>query len=178
MKKAVFAITCLASIGVSFAATEVLTVSHDGVGSIRANTPFNQKKVAALLNEFKVVSAKGMTEGEEYPILKVFDQKGEIAVINPSEDRRKIFSIVVVSDRVKNVLGPKIGDSYNKIYGTSVHKSCSAGTEEMSGRVICQDPKSGRVQYVFKGVYDGPDGEVPAFEILKNWKIAQIVWKP
>ena len=48
----------------------------------------------------------------------------------------------------------------------------------MSGRVICQDPKSDRVQYVFKGVYDGPDGEAPAFEILKNWKTAQIVWKP
>jgi uncharacterized protein DUF1131 len=48
----------------------------------------------------------------------------------------------------------------------------------MSGRVICQDPKSGRVQYVVKGVYDGPDGEALAFEILRNWKIAQIVWKP
>jgi hypothetical protein len=178
MKKAVFAIACMALIRVSFAATEVLTVSPDGVGSIRANTPFNQKKIAALLNEFKVVLAKGMTEGEGYPILKVFDQKGELAVINPSEDRKKIFSIVVASTRVKNVLGPKIGDSYDKIYGTSVHKSCSAGDEEMSGRVICQDPKSGRIQYVFEGDYDGPDGEVPAFKILKNWKIAQIVWKP
>jgi uncharacterized protein DUF1131 len=58
------------------------------------------------------------------------------------------------------------------------HPAIFSTPYKMSGRVICQDPKSGRVQYVVKGVYDGPDGEALAFEILRNWKIAQIVWKP
>jgi hypothetical protein len=48
----------------------------------------------------------------------------------------------------------------------------------MSGQVICQDPKSGRIQYMFNGAYDGPETEVPPFKILKNWKMAEIVWTP
>jgi hypothetical protein len=155
-----------------------LTVSDKGLGSISATTAFNLSEVEKLVPGFVVKSKKSMTETEEFPILVVMDHDSLLATINPTEDRKKIFNIRITGNKVSNALGPKIGTRYASIYGASVNPSCSAGQEEMSGAVICPDPKSKHVSYVFKGHYDGPDGEVPAVAALKNFVVSEIVWQP
>jgi hypothetical protein len=163
----------------AFAATPPeLSISDKGLGPISSDTRFDQKEVQRLLPGLTVKRKVGMTEGEEFPTLVILNQKSALATINPSEDGNSIFSIRVANPRVINSLGPKIGMKYGGIYGDLVHKSCEAGMEEMSGAVICLDPKSKHIHYVFKGRHDGPDGELPNISALKNFTLREIVWKP
>lgn len=155
-----------------------LSISDKGLGPISSATRFDKKEIQGLLTGFVVKSDTDFTEGEEFPVFVVMDHKTILATINPSEDRKKIFSIRVTNDKVSNLLGPKIGMKFVSIYGGSVPESCSAGMEELSGTVICQDPNSEHILYIFKGEYDSPDGEVPNISALKNFVINEIVWRP
>ncbi len=124
-----------------------LSVSDKGLGLISATTKFDQKEIQGLLTGYVVKSDTGSTEGEEFPVFVVMDHKSVLATINPTEDEKKIFSIRVTSNKVSNALGPKIGTKFDNIYGSTVPKSCSAGMEELSGTVICQDPKRAHPLY-------------------------------
>jgi hypothetical protein len=155
-----------------------LTVSDKGLGEITATTKFDKKEIQGHLSGYVVKSDTSSTEGEEFPVLLVFDHKSVLATINPTEDEKKIFSIRVTSNKISNALGPKIGMTFASIYGGTVPESCSAGMEELSGTVICQDPKSEHILYIFNGKYDGPDGEIPNISVLINFKVSEIVWRP
>jgi hypothetical protein len=155
-----------------------LTVSDKGLGEITATTKFDKKEIQGHLSGYVVKSDTSSTEGEEFPVLLVFDHKSVLATINPPEDEKKIFSIRVTSNKISNALGPKIGMTFASIYGGTVPESCSAGMEELSGTVICQDPKSEHILYIFNGKYDGPDGEIPNISVLINFKVSEIVWRP
>ena len=155
-----------------------LSISDKSVGPISTGTKFDQKEVQSLLPGLMVKQKMHMTEAEEYPTLVISDATSTLATINPTEDRSAIFSIQVTDSKVINSLGPKIGTKYGEVYGASIHESCEPGMEEMSGSVACRDPKSKHVSYVFRGTYNGPDGEVPPIAVLKSFSISEIVWKP
>lgn len=154
-----------------------LVVSTEGVGGIRETTPFDQKELARLLPGLKLAAGTRSTEGEEYPVIRVLEKKRELAVITPSVDRKRIYSIIIGGARASNALGPKHGDSYSQVYGDGPG-NCAAGMEELSGKVICPDPGSRRVQYVFEGEDGGPDGQLPQPDVLSKWRITHIVWTP
>lgn len=155
-----------------------LTISDKGLGEITATTKFDKKEIQGHLSGYVVKSDTSSTEGEEFPVLLVLDHESVLATINPTEDEKKIFSIRVTSNKIGNVLGPKIGMKFGDIYGSTVPKSCSAGMEELSGTVICQAPKSEHIFYIFDGKSDGPDGEIPNIAALINFQISEIVWRP
>lgn len=155
---------------------ESIAISETGVGPINQNTPFELKAVQNLLPRFNVTSGVDYTEGEEFPILKVSDRQGLLLTINPG-DEKSIFSVVAKSNRVKNELGVRIGDSYAKVYGNQLG-SCSPGTEEFSATVFCMAPGSKHVIYLFVGKWDGPDGQMPPIDVLRSWKVKAIFWQP
>lgn len=167
----------VASTAITVHASE-LTISDKGLGEITATTRFDKKEIQGHLPGYVVKSDTSSTEGEEFPVLVVLDHKSILATINPTEDEKKIFSIRVTSNKISNALGPRIGMKFSSIYGSTVPKSCSAGMEELSGAVICQDPKSEHILYVFNGKYDGPDGAIPDISALINFQITEIVWRP
>lgn len=42
--------------------------------------------------------------------------------------------------------------------------------------VLCVAPQSSKVVYKFSGKWQGPDNLMPADEVLKTWKVSQIIW--
>ncbi|MFN0163995.1 MAG: DUF1131 family protein [Burkholderiales bacterium] len=155
-----------------------LQITENGVGPIGAATRFNQKAIQQLLPGYTVTMGKRSTEGESYRVILVARQGKTLATINPAEGEKGIFSIRVRDKTVVNRLGPAIGASYTSIFGTTGNAGCSAGQEELSGKVICPHPKSRRVAYLLSGKYNGPDGRVPPMTSLKNFVVEEIVWRP
>ena len=176
MKRVIF-MSVIFGIAVVASASE-LSVSDKGFGPISSHTRFDQKEILSLLTGYVVKPGKSSTEGEEFPVLTVADAKSVLATISPADDQTQIFSIRIANNKVHNELGPAIGAKYGNIYGNVVHASCSAGMEEMSGAVICQDPHSKHVSYIFRGNSDEADGSIPTISTLKNFVINEIVWLP
>jgi len=176
MKKFYLILNVIAAVPVATHASE-LSLTENGIGSISENTGFNMKDIQDSLPGYNIKPDKDYTEGDEFPIYVVMDKEGiPLATINPSGDEKGIFSIRIKSNKVLNTLGPKIGVAYSSVYGSHVDKGCSPGMEEISGAVICTAPKSKHIVYIFKGVSNVPDGEIPDVSILKNFTISEIAW--
>lgn len=163
---------------VSSAWAAPLTVSDGGLGPIVATTKFNQAAIQSLLPAYVVKNGKRTSEGESYKVFLITDKGKTLATVNPGDGGNGIFSIRIASTQIENALGHKLGTSYLGVFGANVNKACTAGEEELSGKVICPAPKSTHVSYLFKGVSNGPDGTVPALAMLKNFVLEEIIWKP
>lgn len=160
------------------AASDGLTLSAAGVGPINAKTKFSQKKVQKLLQKFTVKKSTDATEGEEFPTLQVFSKANLLLTINADSTHLEIFSIVIENNEVKNSFGKRIGFNFNESFKKPEEAKCHPGSEEISGKVKCEEPEFLNIHYLFTGSYDGPDGEIPPIHSLKNWKIEKIIWKP
>lgn len=160
-------------------APATLSLSESGLGPIKGTTPFDRAILQGLLPGWSVTSSQAFTEGEPYPILNIADRGGRIATIHPQDDRGKIHSIVVLSHRIRNLLGPGIGTQYSTIYPKGT-KTCHPGMEEESGTVRCLAPGSHHIYYQFirsrTSTYQGPDGSLPPEAELRSWKIQLIYW--
>jgi len=155
-----------------------LTISEEGLGKLRPDTPFRKDQIQRLFPNCNIVKDTSSTEGELFPIFRIRKDDQEIFVINPTFDRQRIFSIEIKSTVVKNELGVNLGSTYHQVYGNQLNTNCSSGVEEQSGKVICFALGSERIMYVFEGEWHGPDGELPPPDILRLWEISKIIWKP
>ncbi|MBN1758121.1 MAG: DUF1131 family protein [Chitinispirillaceae bacterium] len=155
-----------------------IIISENGVGPITGQTAFEKKEIERLFPQYTVDKVIRSTEGEEFPALQVAENGEILLVINPDYTEASIFSIEVRSSRIRNSTGPGIGFTYSTVIKDSLVSCCTASSEEYSGYVICRDSRSKHIHYLFSGEYNGPDGELPPPDILKDWKIKEIIWKP
>lgn len=65
--------------------------------------------------------------------------------IHPEPSGSHIFSVVVESPHIRNELGPALGISFNEVYRGCPPRHCSAGMEELSGKVFCPVPSADNV---------------------------------
>lgn len=155
------------------------SVSELGVGPITAATPFNIHQVTLAFPNYSVVEELNFQEGEKYPIISVSKGAKTLITINPSLDLKSIYSIVVEDNLIHNSLNHRLGTLFNNIYkDEKAGYKCQAGTEEMSGKVLCLAPKSSNLLYQFAGIWNGPDVQLPPKEILAGWALETIIWKP
>ena len=156
-----------------------LELTDAGIGYVNAATPFGVDTIQLLMPDVGVAAGLGSSEGESFPVINVSNNFGALFTINPNADHSRIYSIVIENRRVKNSFGPRIGNSFNTVYGPdATAESCSPGVEERSGSISCPEPDAENVHYIFEGNWTGPDGEVPPAEVVRFWRISAIVWKP
>lgn len=153
-------------------------LSVDGVGPLNADIPFNLISIGDAFQDFNVAQETHFREGEQYPVITVKKKIKPMLSINPDHQRQRIFSVVVHDNLIGNRLGHGIGDSYKMIYTYGQTEECAPGIEEWSGKVMCYAPKTRNILYLFVGDWDGPDGEVPAPDVMADWALEAIVWKP
>jgi hypothetical protein len=158
--------------------TKAVCISENGVGPINDKTNFDRIKIGELFPKCIVEKITRATEGEEFPALQIIENGDVLFVINPDINRNSIFSIEIKSSRIRNESGPGIGCTYSQVFKDSLSSDCTAGNEGYSGFVLCRDIRSKHVYYLFSGEYDGPDNELPPLNILRTWKIKEIIWKP
>ncbi|MFH1259165.1 MAG: DUF1131 family protein [Elusimicrobiota bacterium] len=160
-----------------------IVISDKGVGPINEKTLFEYAEIQRLFPGLvvKKVEDGGGFEDMGFPIINVLDKGQTLITINPvngNNDDKRIYSVVVKSNLVENSLGAKIGSTYAQIYKSGISSNCKPGMEQDSGTIIDQDPNSKHVRYVFEGEWNGEDGSIPPFEVLKTWKITEIIWNP
>jgi hypothetical protein len=155
------------------------SVSDLGIGSINASMPFNIHKITVAYPNYSVVEELNFQEGEQYPIISISKGAKRLLTINPSLDLKSIYSVVVEDNLINNSLNHRLGTLFSDIYAdeNKVFK-CQAGTEEMSGKVLCLAPKSSHLLYQFAGSWSGPDAQLPPQEVLHRWALETIIWKP
>lgn len=153
-------------------------LSIDGIGPINGNTVFNLHNITMAFQGFNVAQRTNYTEGQEYPVITVSQDLKPLLTINPDAKQEKIFSVMVHDNLIGNTLGHPLGSRFNEVYAYGATEECRAGAEELSGKVLCYAPKTGNVLYLFGGTWNGPDGSVPPKDVLANWQMEGMIWKP
>lgn len=153
-------------------------LSVDGIGPINAQTPFNLHDITNAFPNLSVEQRQTFSEGEEYPVIEVSKDAKPLLVLNPDTKHEKVYSIMVKSNLIGNKLGHSIGMTFADIYAYGQTEECAPGAEELSGKVLCYAPKTGNILYLFSGVWNGPDGQIPPKDVLASWKLEGMVWKP
>ncbi|UJS26037.1 DUF1131 family protein [Thiothrix winogradskyi] len=153
-------------------------LSVDGIGPINGNTPFNLHDITMAFQGLNVAQRTNYAEGREYPVITVSQDLKPLLTINPDAKQEKIFSVMVSDNLIGNGLGHALGSRFNEVYAYGATEECRAGAEELSGKVLCYAPKTGNVLYLFGGTWNGPDGSVPPKDVLANWQMEAMIWKP
>lgn len=153
-------------------------LSVDGVGPINANTPFNLKMLNEAFQGLNVTQETRFAEGDPYQMITVRQRAKLLLSINADHDQTGIFSVVVEDNAIGNRLGHRIGTKFVDIYTFGQMQECAPGAEEWSGKVLCYAPDTGNILYLFEGAWDGPDGKLPPMDVLADWTMAAMVWKP
>jgi len=153
-------------------------LSVDGIGPINGNTPFNLHDITMAFQGLNVAQRTNYAEGQEYPTITVSQDLKPLLSINPDAKHEKVFSVMVHDNLIGNGLGHALGSRFNEVYAYGATEECRAGAEELSGKVLCYAPKTGNVLYLFGGIWNGPDGSVPPKDVLANWQMEAMIWKP
>lgn len=153
-------------------------LSADGVGPINAETRFNLHDITMAFQSLNVTQQSNYTEGAAYPVITVKKDTKLLLTINPDAKQENIFSVMVHDNLIGNRLGHHIGMRFADIYTPAEPVECAGGAAEFAGKVLCYAPQAGNVLYQFKGAWNGAPGQVPPKEVLANWELDAIVWKP
>lgn len=149
---------------------------ENGLGELTTATRFEPEAVAQALPGCQVLPRAGWSEGDPVDVLSVLDGRTQLALVFP-DWTGKIYSVVIENPVVRNRLGPSIGTSFAKAYENGTVPICVPGTEEATGRVLCQATPEGRLMYVFEGRWNGPDDTLPPAQELSRWLIIALVWR-
>lgn len=155
---------------------EMLSVG--GVGPLNAQTPFNLHDITAAFPDLNVMQQTNFTEGQQYPVITVSQDLKLLLTINPDTKHTHIFSVMVHDNLIGNPLGVSIGSPFSQVYSYGHTEECAAATEELAGKVLCYAPKAGNILYLFSGDWNGSNNAIPPQDILSNWTLEAIIWKP
>jgi hypothetical protein len=156
----------------------IATLSANGIGPINGNTPFNLHEITQVFQGYNVAQHTNFADGNQYPVIEVSQGIKRLMTINPDLKQDKVFSVMVQDNLIRNGLGDAIGMKFNEIYPQPKLDNCAPGMEDLEGKVLCYAPKADNVLYIFTGIWNGPNNAVPPLEVLKDWQLASIVWKP
>jgi hypothetical protein len=159
------------------AAAIALSPAGDRLGPITAQTRFSAAELSSLFPGAVVTEATGATEGETFPILRIADEDRVLFEVRSAAEAQ-IHSVEIMADAAVSNLGVRHGESYAGVFGAGASPACAPGDEEQSGQVVCPAPCSDHVSLVFAGIWDGPDGELPPPEVLREWTVERVIWRP
>jgi hypothetical protein len=159
------------------AAAIALSPAGDRLGPITAQTRFSAAELSSLFPGAVVTEATGATEGETFPTLRVADGERVLFEVR-SADGAEIHSVEIMPNVAVDNLGVQHGETYAEVFGAGSSARCAPGVEEQSGQAVCAAPRSGHVSLVFAGIWDGPDGELPPPEVLREWTVERVIWWP
>lgn len=153
-----------------------LMISEAGVGAITSLTPMERDVINNQLDDrYAVRGGMQLENGEMVSVFQAMkDLDVEVEVFGPEKGT---VSRIVVNDpdmltEWDTQIGTEFSDIYQKAYG-----SCSLGEAvDNVPTVLCIAPQSSKVVYKFSGKWQGPENLMPADEVLKTWKVSQIIW--
>jgi hypothetical protein len=166
---------------------DALMFTNHGVGQIDHNTLFVKDRIEKLFPDFLIEVSQDGVEDTTFPIFLVKHNSEVFLTIYPDiETNTKIDRILSESPKSHTQSGMVVGTSYAKLFPAKAEVkekgkskvNCLPGMEQDSGKVFCQDLDEPNLWYVLSGPgWEGPDGQVPPKQIIKNWKVVALIWK-
>jgi len=155
-----------------------IVLSENGVGPINATTSFNMHQITLAFSNYNVVEELNYQSGNPFPVIRVSEGVKTLLTVIPDASQQNIYSIIVEDNVVSNSLGHHLGTIYSDVYSYGQTEECQAGTQDMADKVICYAPKKPNILYVFNGKKDNKKTTVPPAEVLQNWVLESIIWRP
>lgn len=145
-------------------------ISEEGVGRIKADTPFNAAQITTLMPGFKVTPYTSFISGNAHPVLHLSRAGRPVMTVMPAVGSTRIESIAVHSPEIAVSNGARIGDRFDAIFQRN--DTCLMSEEG----VLCRAPGSHHVHYLFT-TPKIPDGNIPTYETLQHASVHTIIWK-
>ena len=153
------------------------TQERPQLGPLLLGSPMTLETISAFFPSLKVTSNQAMSEGMAYPVIQVSTpEKEPLFVISASTDNPAQGWVKIESAAIKLDNGAAVGESFFDLRTTFVYEECLPGVEEQSGQIYCPLQANPTISYLFGGTYNGPDGEVPPQEALRNFTVRAIIW--
>ncbi|WP_409310484.1 RpoE-regulated lipoprotein [Pectobacterium sp. B1J-3] len=152
-----------------------LQVSDAGVGGINAGTPLSEAVLQKALNgDYQLRSGMGTTNGQLVAFYQALDGK-DVKLVISGQPKGSVRKVEVMDTAINSEWGVKIGDTFSSSY-SKAFGSCQLGQGDDAQSVECVAPQSKHVSYLFSGEWSGPEGLMPADDILQHWRVSKIVW--
>jgi len=155
--------------------TSSIILSEEGIGPIKADSPFNMHQMTVAFNNYSV---EEYTLKDSVPTIRISKGVNTIMRIIPDATRQRIFSVIVEDNLIKNGLGHPLGTLYNAIYTYGQDEKCQLGAEDMSGKVLCYAPQYPNILYVFNANTTEIVSAIPPADVLQGWALESIIWRP
>lgn len=155
-------------------------VREMGIGPLDAETPLDPHAVEGLLPaglsaRWESVQFPGALP---HPVLRVWDGPALLFELESATPHNPVLSsIAVLSPRVADARGTRVGAFYSGLYGHKDDPACQPGFGRFSGRAVCRAPGSAHVFYVFAGPKPLESGALPASDELARWRVLAILWR-
>ncbi|MCT4707116.1 RpoE-regulated lipoprotein [Enterobacteriaceae bacterium H16N7] len=152
-----------------------LEVSEQGVGGLNASTPLNEEAVSeGLNNNYRLRSGMKTDNGTVVRYFEALDDKTLMVVVNG--EKGTVSRVEVMDKEVKTDSGVEIGTPFSDLY-SKAFGACAKATGDDAESVECKAPNSQHVSYLFSGEWHGPEGLMPADDVLKKWTVSKIIWR-
>ncbi|MCT4712627.1 RpoE-regulated lipoprotein [Enterobacteriaceae bacterium H11S18] len=152
-----------------------LEVSEQGVGGLNASTPLNEEAVSeGLNNNYRLRSGMKTDNGTVVRYFEALDDKTLMVVVNG--EKGTVSRVDVMDKEVKTDSGVEIGTPFSDLY-SKAFGACAKATGDDAESVECKAPNSQHVSYLFSGEWHGPEGLMPADDVLKKWTVSKIIWR-
>ena len=155
-----------------------IVLSSNGVGPLNATSSFNMHQMTLAFSDYNVVEEVAYQAGVPYPVIRVSEGIKTILIINPDSSHQNIFSVIIEDNIVKNSLGHYLGTPYSQVYSYGQTEECQMGTQDMAGKALCYAPKTPNILYVFNDKTNSIHNELPPKDVLQNWALESIIWRP
>jgi hypothetical protein len=153
--------------------SDAIVMNKTSVGPITKNTPYDLKVLQTLLPNYEIKKNNSDT------IAAYRNNQLQFTIIPKEQNNKKsIYLISSKSSFVKESLGTEIGSTFSSIYAATKAPQCMPAQEEMSGLAMCSSPNAKNIVYVFakNKTWNGPDNTVPPLNVLKDWKLQEVIW--
>ncbi|MGL4928975.1 MAG: DUF1131 family protein [Plesiomonas sp.] len=154
-----------------------LSVNGEQVLGITHDTPISADTLQDKLgDQYQVRTGMQMHNGEIQSYAEAL-QDNQRALVFSGKSKDKIDAIAIYSPKIETEWGTHVGNLFSDIYPKALGARCTVGLADTPSAVICQAPQDQRVRYAFSGQWSGPQGLLPPDDVLRNWKVQQIMWQ-
>ena len=152
-------------------------LSDAGVGKIGVQTPFETRLIEPKFPGFDVQIFTFFKIGKPMPVIQISYRGTPWIHLFPTEDKKKIESISIVSANIESAWPTKIGMRFDETYNSEQLLLCKMGTDKLKDKIICKEPLSEMVYYVYEIDTELLENRVPMYSQLQTSKVDEIIWK-
>ncbi len=149
-----------------------LKVSEQGVGGLTSMTPMTDAGIRdALGSHYQLRQGMRTDNGE---IVTFWQALSDGKVMLNIQGQSTVSRIEVSDSSITTTSGVKIGSHFSDLYSKAFGHCQPTDNGDI---VSCRAPDSQHIRYEYHGEWHGPQGIMPADDMLKNWTLTRIIWQ-